>query len=282
MHDELSAYAHYLSPLKTGETFRGSISGRLRVVLFDIYGTLFISGSGDLGTAMQHFETSTPLAALLRDHHIKDPPDRLAQKLWKAIKRHHVEARQRGVDYPEIEIDRIWQSILRWPDHQRMRRFAEAYEMIVNPVFPMPGAEQVLRTLRRRGRELGVISNAQFFTPNLFGRFLGDLPQALGFSDELLIYSYRLGCAKPSPLLFRHAVDVLDRRGIAPQQALFVGNDMQNDILPAAQVGFKTALFAGDRRSLRWDKIRKADRARPPDLVITELRQLLNLPALAV
>ena len=50
---------------------------------------------------------------------------------------------------------------------------------------------------------------------------------------------------------------------------------MRNDILPAACAGFKTALFAGDRRSLRL----RASDARcaklSPDLIVTDLRQLI-------
>jgi putative hydrolase of the HAD superfamily len=283
MHDELKPYVHFMAPQPTGEAFRGSIAGRLEVVLFDIYGTLFISGSGDLGTAMRNFAVSTPLAELLRRYGLDDSPAGISQKLWAEIDRQHTAARQHGVDHPEVEIDRIWQIILKWPDHQRVRQFAEAYEMIVNPVFPMPGLERVLRSLRRRGRRLGLISNAQFFTPRLFAYFLGARPQALGFAADLLIYSYREGCAKPSRRLFQRARDALQCSGIAPERVLFVGNDMHKDVLPAARIGFQTALFAGDRRSLRWggSPQQKSDAPPPPDLVITDLQQLLDLPSLA-
>ena len=49
---------------------------------------------------------------------------------------------------------------------------------------------------------------------------------------------------------------------------------MLNDVLPAKQVGFRTALFAGDRRSLRQreDDLRVSKIV--PDLVLTELGQL--------
>ena len=51
---------------------------------------------------------------------------------------------------------------------------------------------------------------------------------------------------------------------------------MRNDIYPAHAIGFQTALFAGDRRSLRL----RADDARcadlKPDLVLTDLEQLIQ------
>ena len=49
---------------------------------------------------------------------------------------------------------------------------------------------------------------------------------------------------------------------------------MRNDIATASAVGFRTALFAGDRRSLRW---RTEDGIKTqPDVVLTELSQILN------
>ena len=96
----------------------------------------------------------------------------------------------------------------------------------------------------------------------------------LGFEPKLQIYSYQYGLGKPSARLFEPAVDELRKRSIDPDEAIFVGNDMLNDILPATQVGFRTALFAGDARSLRM----REDDARvskiAPDLILTELGQL--------
>ncbi|MEQ8837627.1 MAG: HAD family hydrolase, partial [Lacipirellulaceae bacterium] len=65
---------------------------------------------------------------------------------------------------------------------------------------------------------------------------------------------------------------------ITPAETLYVGNDMRNDIWPAAKVGFKTALFAGDERSLRLREDEPNRDQRPePDAVVTELDQLPKL-----
>ena len=55
---------------------------------------------------------------------------------------------------------------------------------------------------------------------------------------------------------------------------LYLGNDMLNDIWAAAQVGFRTALFAGDARSLRLREDREEIGDISPNAVITELKQL--------
>jgi putative hydrolase of the HAD superfamily len=53
-----------------------------------------------------------------------------------------------------------------------------------------------------------------------------------------------------------------------------VGNDMLKDIWPAARLGCKTALFAGDRRSLRLREDDERCRELEPDLVVDDLSQL--------
>jgi putative hydrolase of the HAD superfamily len=51
---------------------------------------------------------------------------------------------------------------------------------------------------------------------------------------------------------------------------------MRNDIWPAQETGLKTALFAGDRLSLRRREDDPDCRKTKPDLEITHLEQLLH------
>ena len=64
---------------------------------------------------------------------------------------------------------------------------------------------------------------------------------------------------------------------IHPHEVLFIGNDMLNDVYPANKVGFKTALFAGDRRALRLRKNKQEVKNLEPDYIITDLLQLLEI-----
>jgi putative hydrolase of the HAD superfamily len=274
---DLKSNLGVLAPLPTGMMPGGQIKGALRAILFDIYGTLFVSGSGDVGISTERFRPSDALTALREHYRIPWSSTQMSQKLFAAIRDQHQRAKSAGVTCPEIEIDRIWQKILNWPDMHRVREMAAAYESIVNPTYPMPGLDQTLRTLRRRRITMGIISNAQFFTPGLFKTFLGSAPQDLGFARDLIFYSFEFGQAKPALDIFRRAVDQLRRRKIPPESVLYVGNDIRNDIQPAHTVGLQTALFAGDRRSLRLRQDDPACRAATPDLIVTDLRQLLDL-----
>jgi putative hydrolase of the HAD superfamily len=185
--------------------------------------------------------------------------------------------------YPELRVEELWAEFLEQQGYgntmDKARELALRYELTVNPVYPMPGAEETLGILQKRLIRLGLISNAQFFTPLLFEAFFNATPKDLGFDSELLIYSFEMGEAKPSPNLFSPAVRRLKSLGLEPENALYVGNDMLNDISAAARAGFKTVLFAGDRRSLRLREGDSRVKGVRPDRVI---RNLKDLPALFV
>ena len=122
---------------------------------------------------------------------------------------------------------------------------------------------------------MGLISNAQFYTPLLFKWFLGAEIDDLGFDKRLVFFSYRHGHAKPGQHLFRLALEQLRQIKIPASAVLYVGNDMLNDIWPAKQIGFHTALFAGDARSLRMRSDNPLCSSLTPDLVVTDLIQII-------
>jgi len=146
----------------------------------------------------------------------------------------------------------------------------------------MPGMLEVLETLVSRGYSMGIISNAQFFTPRLLKYFMGDNSYLNGgaiplFDNDLIIYSYKEGLAKPGAEMYQKLASKLAERNIDPSDVIFIGNDMLNDIYPANRVGFKTALFAGDKRSLRLRVGNPKTKGLSPDMVLTDLKQLFEV-----
>ena len=267
---------HPLAPIPTGEMPTGlSKIRRVQAILFDVYGTLLISRSGDIESRALGHNRKQVLAGVLLRHGIDSTSENIIDSLSRAIENEHEKIRQKGIDYPEVDIVQVWKTLLGNRDTARVKAFALEYEMVVNPVYPMPGLKDLLSPCRRQDLLLGIISNAQSFTPRLLEHLLGTSLNMCGLDPQLTFFSYRFRYAKPSSFMFEMAAKVLSDRGIPPASVLFVGNDMRNDILPAKMVGFKTALFAGDRRSLR----RRADDARCrdliPDMIITDLRQLI-------
>jgi putative hydrolase of the HAD superfamily len=254
----------------------GRLAQPIQCVLFDIYGTLFISASGDISVAQKTSPAARNLQHLVQKFNIRKAPRDVIEELFRAIEDEHRRLRNDGIDYPEIKIDQIWKQILESDDLDSVRRFAIEYELIVNPVFPMPNLDKTLTACKEQNLTMGLISNAQFFTPLLFEWFLQAKPEDLGFHSALIFLSYQIGHAKPSPVPFEKAATVMNTMGLSTSACLYVGNDMLNDIYPAKQLGFQTALFAGDKRSLRL----RTDDARcinlSADLVLTDLGQLID------
>jgi putative hydrolase of the HAD superfamily len=158
------------------------------------------------------------------------------------------------------------------------------FEVLSNKVFPMPGMKDVLLKLKEKKIPLGIVSNAQFYTPILMNYFLtGDvnLSQHIDYFDpDLTVFSFNELKAKPDVALFEKFIPELKKSyGILPGETVFVGNDMLKDVFTAKQAGLQTILFAGDERSLRLREDDERIKGLFPDFIITELTQLLEIIA---
>ncbi len=264
--------ARPLEPVSTGMRKSGVLRYPVRAFLFDLYGTLFISGSGDVSGSEEQVEIEK-LGRLLEGCGIEKNPQIAVENYYTTIREFHEERREQGIDFPEVRIEEVWMKVLDI-DIERAKSFAVRFESLFNPVFPMPSAEKLLLWIREAGFPAGIISNAQFYTPLLFHALLGAGAEELGFDRELLFYSYDEMHAKPSAYMYRKAGRKLNDMNIAPYNVLYTGNDILNDILPARTAGFQTALFAGDARSLRLRIDDERCRDVVPDIVVTDLMQL--------
>lgn len=236
----------------------------IRAVVFDLYGTLLISDAGG--------ERSCP------EPDPEGMPE-LGDGLRKTIARHHKRRRAEGVPFPEVEIREVWAEAMAAggfpvPGREDLERIILEHECRVHPVWPMPGAIELLGDLRARGMVMGIISNAQFYTlpvmEGLFGAGLDDL----GFHPDLRVFSFEEGEGKPSLRLFETLRDSAAALGIDPSEIFYLGNDWKKDVLPARAVGFRTGLFAGDVRSLRLGGVGEEEASASADAVVTGLEQV--------
>jgi putative hydrolase of the HAD superfamily len=275
-NDIISEYITPVTPVPTSLTPSGKLEEKIEGILFDVYGTLFISRSGDIGMAKKNSPQTERLEKLLQQYGIKKDSQFVLNRFYAAIENQHELLKEQGVDFPEVEIDQIWMRVLEIDDLETVREFAVTYELIANPAYPMPNLETMLSVCQDSNVVLGIISNAQFYTPYLFNWFLGSSPEDLGFHPDLILYSYKFGYAKPSTFMFQVAAEQLKHMDISVGSAIYMGNDMLNDMYPAKQAGFKTGLFAGDARSLRLRENDPVCKDLSVDLVITDLIQLLD------
>ncbi len=125
------------------------------------------------------------------------------------------------------------------------------------------GVHDTLAALRARGCHLGIVSNAD---DDQFAHMV-ELGQLQPYFDSLLSSEQARSC-KPDLVIFEEA---LRRAGCAPEEALFVGDSLQQDIAGANRMGLQSVLIWSD-----------ADREppageHPPRYVIRHLPTLLEL-----
>jgi FMN phosphatase YigB (HAD superfamily) len=207
-----------------------AVEGKFRAVIFDIYGTLLDAAAGGVKPDL----LADPLLRQILREHGHSPPSSPSSELHAAVLRHHAAAE---VPFPEIDLRVLWREILALPPDMDLVPLVRALEAGWHPATLMPGAQAAIQQLARSGISLGLLSNAQCNTLSSLGG-LEDF-----FAPELTLLSYQQGIAKPAPELFQRMADRLACRGISPAETLYIGNDLQHDILPAAAVGFRTALF---------------------------------------
>jgi putative hydrolase of the HAD superfamily len=251
-------------------------------VVFDVYGTLFISGSGDISLAAAEDRSPAIVAALETAGYAIDAPGAPWSRVFLAtLERYRGERKAGGVIFPEVRIEEVWRGFIdeargnAWLHGQGDLELAIVdHECRVNPCWPMPGLAEVLDRLARAAIPMGIVSNAQFYTPLLFPALMGRELADFGLDPGLCVWSYLEREGKPSTRLYRKLAAALHQRGLEPEAVLYLGNDLRNDIRPAAETGFRTALFAGDDRSLRWREDDPDCAGTRPDHIITDLRQL--------
>jgi putative hydrolase of the HAD superfamily len=252
----------------------------IRVVLFDVYGTLInywrpeFSNEGTKKKALLEAFRSTISFFGMERYLVEMNPEEPAEKtLWDLyhglIALRHKLCLDKKVEFPEVKIEEVWNTIIlmlkrrgyvaggSFPqdasDFARSVAFHYNYVSFNRGLYP--GVADALRILSDNNILLGIVSNAQFYTSMDLTLFLRD--QTHGkiddfsrlFDPDLVFFSYEYGVSKPNPILFRKLFDALYELQILPSQALFVGNDLVSDIKPAGDAGMKTGFFTGDKES---------------------------------
>ncbi len=102
-----------------------------------------------------------------------------------------------------------------------------------------PDAPEALEQLRSRGYRMGIVSNWDWYLP--------DLCRALGLDQyvDFIVVSARVGAEKPHPAIFRAA---LDQAQAPPERVAHVGDNPEADVRGAQQIGITAVLI--DRHGL--------------------------------
>lgn len=287
--ERIKELAEPLSPISIDHATKLKKITGISCVAFDFYGTMFISGVGDIGIDEEQKGESEEIFRQSLQQSGFTIEDITAGStglhiLQKTLKRHKKEARNRGIDYPEPEIRDVWKDTLNELKSQSLisgsindtslATFAIEFEFRINAVWPVPNLASILNELKNEEMELAIISNSQFYTPLAFEAIIGKSPQNFGFNKDLLVWSYECGRKKPDIEFYSEFVERIQNKDMDPTEVLYVGNDINKDIKPAQSLGMRTALFVGDSRSIRHKESELETLSQGPDLVINDLAQI--------
>jgi putative hydrolase of the HAD superfamily len=165
---------------------------------------------------------------------------------WIEARFHAVWKRHSGLSHLKTKnetTERLWWERLvreafgaRFPRQDFPAYFHELYDLFARPETwrLFPDALPTLKTLKRRGLRLGVVSN---WDSRLFA-----LCDSLGVSREVefVLASAVVGAAKPEKKIFELA---LRRAAVKPAEALHVGDTYRDDYWGARQAGLAAAFL---------------------------------------
>lgn len=297
MTDQPSLHKRFISlssPMLPEETNTEPVLKELqdiRALVYDFYGTLFISGVGDIGIDDARPDTEIFTEAL-KNSGIQITDKQAGTegfKIYNEVVRQKVKEMKNDENpYPEPDIRIIWEMVLDRMFTENLieiplksypaEQVAVEFEARMNAIWPMPEAVETLAWFMNKGMLQGIISNSQFYTPVALEALAGKSIEELGFDARLLHWSYAEKMKKPGLPFYKNFLKKLHQANppIKPGEVLYIGNDMLKDVYPAVSTGFKTALFAGDKRSLKWRKDDPRCANLEPDLVITSFSQLIK------
>lgn len=274
--DIIESNSYPITPILPAYPPRIQEIGTIRHVVFDVYGTLLTSGIGEIGVDTEGRSSRDRAFAFIVEKYAFPgiTVSTVKEHFFSAIDSALDSMRSTRIPQPDVDIRTIWSDVAtRCFSSPLSKEEAEIvsleYEISGNPVWPMPGAKEILESLSSRF-SIGIVSNAQFYTPLIMSTFFGD---TFFRSVSAALWSYEIGIAKPSVSIFQEYQDRF-APNTDPSEILYVGNDMRNDIHTPRSIGWRTALFAGDQRSLRLRTHAKDEALSVPDVVITDLIQL--------
>jgi len=72
-------------------------------------------------------------------------------------------------------------------------------------------------------------------------------------------------------------MEILHQRGIKPEETVYLGNDMLNDVWAAARAGWRTVLFAVDKTQTTFRENEPQCEELKPDAIVINAQSLFTL-----
>lgn len=237
----------------------------MRAITLDLWQTLITEGQGWPGHARHHARVAGVRSELASFGH-PIAAERVDAALLK-VRSDFDSDHDRGLDISFGERVRHMLAYVspELPDQLDDRQFASVLAAVdqpflMHPPKPVKGARAVLVQLRNRGHAIALISNTGFTSAAVYRTWLERLGW-LAFFD-VTSFSNDLAVAKPTRRIFETTLSAM---GVAPAEALHVGDSGHHDVDGAHAAGLSTVWVRSGRQG---------EPRTPPDFVIDELVEL--------
>ena len=204
----------------------------LKAVLFDLDNTLM-----DF-LRMKNMSVEAAITAMI-DAGLSMKKEKASKLLWKLYDKH-------GIEYHKIFQEFLLKATGKI-DWKVLASGIIAYRNVKTGFLePYPHVVDTLIKLKKKGLLLGVVSDAP--SKNAWLRLVS--LKIADFFDVVVTNDDAKGKKKPDPLPYRMALEKLD---VKPEEAVFIGDNPERDILGARKLGIRTVLA----KYGEWKKPRK-------------------------
>ena len=219
----------------------------IKAVVFDVYGTLISTGNGSLDAAQK-----------ILDLHSSDVSAKEFYADWKRYHREHMNGL--SLFMPEETII-LWDLEKLYEQYGLPGNAAEDVQIMLDTLgtrSPFPESRAVIEQLKRSGKVLCIGSTTDT------APLLQDLTRSCISVDQIFT-SEDLQVYKPQKVFYEKILAALS---LQPEEVLFVGDSLTDDIYGPQQVGMKTC----------WvNRKKETAQISPPDYEVSDLTGLLTI-----
>jgi putative hydrolase of the HAD superfamily len=200
---------------------------------------------------------------------VDEDPDLFCDKLNIRYKEYRTWAFENAAEAPESELWTRWLA----PDYppekisQLSTELTYQFRQSNGKRVVVDGGRVVIAELKKRGYQLGIISN--LISTKEIPEWLQQEDYSRFFSSVAL--SSVLGIRKPDPAIYLEAA-----RGICidPSNCAYIGDNLERDVTGARLAGFGLVVIFKPPGEIEEDQITDQNR---PDIIINEFTQLLDI-----
>lgn len=282
--------------------FVKSIVG-LRAIIWNVYGTLLNIADGELLHLVDDpLRMEVALDKTVQEFNMWNSMYRKPGAPWELMFQQYKPLLedlrltgkvQRG-ESPEVDSSRLWKVLVErllqknhtWDAaiygdlEDYSEKIAYFFHAALQGCEAAPEAKDAILECHELGLLQGLAGDGQAFTLSHANRLLDPgrktiLSQCL--ASGCTSFSYEVGARAPNSRVYERCLEVLREFGVQSDQILVVSSRLVEDLAPAKQLGLWTALYAGNKYSLRATSQQVRDPELKPDRILTRLGQIRQI-----